>query len=45
MKGIQVNCKEIKISLDADDTTLTLQGNKDLQSIYSINLFKESIFT
>ena len=30
-KGIQVNCKEMKISQDADDMILILDGNKDLQ--------------
>lgn len=30
MKGIQVNCEEIKFSQDADDTTLILDGEKDL---------------
>lgn len=43
-KGIQVNCEEIKISQDADDMTLILDSNKDLQLTYPINLFKEGTF-
>ena len=30
MKGIQVSCEEIKISQDADDMSLILDGEKDL---------------
>ena len=44
MKGIQVNCTEIKISQDADDTTLISDRDRDLPLRYPINLFKEDTF-
>ena len=37
MKSIQVNCKEIQIIQDADDTTWILDGNKDLLLTYPFN--------